>query len=185
MVFLASFSAQAEGGGVLVEWVTKTEIDNVGFNLYRSTGTDGTYLKLNPEMIPGLLSSVNGRAYTFYDENVTPGNVYCYQLEDIDLQGERTMHGPVCVDWSAAGSGGVVASGAVTSGGKSQGTPGSGSSGSSGKAGNGSSNSNASNSNAFVNGMNGTSKVTQVGMRDLRATWTRREYWWSGARVMR
>ena len=173
VVFLASFSAQAEGGGVLVEWVTKTEIDNVGFNLYRSTGTGGTYLKLNPEIIPGLLSSVNGRAYTFYDENVTPGNVYCYQLEDIDLQGERTMHGPVCVDWSAAGSGGVVASGAATSGGESQGTPGSGSSGSSGKTGNGSSNSNASNSNASVGGVNVTSNVTQVGMRDLRATWTK------------
>ena len=173
VVFLASFSAQAEGGGVLVEWVTKTEIDNVGFNLYRNTGTDGTYLKLNPEMIAGLLSSVNGRAYTFYDEDVTPGKVYCYQLEDIDLQGKRTMHGPVCVDWSAAGSGGGVPSGSVTSGGRSQSSPAGGSSGSAGKAGSGSSSgSNAVNSNSFVNGMNGTTKVTQVGMRDLRATWT-------------
>ena len=172
VVFLASFTATWEGSGVLVEWVTKTEIDNVGFNLYRSTGAGGTYIKLNQEMIPGLLSSVNGRAYTFYDANVTPGNVYCYQLEDINLRGERTMHGPVCVGGGAGGGGGVGASGLVTSGGKSQGTPGSGSIGSTGKAGSGSSGSNAGNSNGFVNGMNGNSTVTQVGMKDLGTSWT-------------
>ncbi len=86
-----------------VEWVTKSEIDNRGFNLYRSTGKEGTYVKLNQEIIPGLLSSASGRIYTFYDDGLIRGQPYYYKLEDIDLAGGKTLHGPVCIDWNGNG----------------------------------------------------------------------------------
>jgi CheY-like chemotaxis protein len=34
---------------------------------------------------------------------VAVGSLYYYQLEDIDIYGTHTMHGPICVDWDADG----------------------------------------------------------------------------------
>lgn len=103
LIKLASFTAEGEGDQVRLEWVTKTEIDNVGFNLYRSTERGGTYQKLNSSLIPGLISSAAGKRYVFMDSGVTRGRFYYYKLEDIDLSGTRTMHGPLCVDWDGDG----------------------------------------------------------------------------------
>jgi hypothetical protein len=103
VVFLASFTAKGSGKQVRVEWETASEVDNLGFNLYRSTKKDGSYIKLNKSLIPGLLSSPTGRKYTYDDKKVTKGKLYYYKLEDIDLSGTRTMHGPICVDWNVDG----------------------------------------------------------------------------------
>jgi hypothetical protein len=100
---LSSFKALGDGGAVNVQWETKTEIDNLGFNLYRSTERDGTYTKLNSSLIPGLLSSAKGKRYSFTDAIVTKGKLYYYKLEDMDLKGKSTVHGPVCVDWDRDG----------------------------------------------------------------------------------
>jgi len=71
-------------------------VDNLGFNLYR-TNPDGTgAMKLNGALILGLLSSAMGKQYTYTDTGVTGGMTVCYVLEDIDLQGVSTYHGPVC-----------------------------------------------------------------------------------------
>jgi len=102
-VRLASFKAKGNGNQVLVEWVTKTEIDNLGFNLYKSTQKTGIYTKLNSKLIPGLLNSVSGRRYTYDDADVVKGQLYYYKLEDVDLKGKKTLHGPVCVDWDGDG----------------------------------------------------------------------------------
>ena len=102
-VRLASFKAMGNGNQVLVEWVTKTEINNLGFNLYKSTQKTGIYTKLNSKLIPGLLNSVSGRRYTYDDADVVKGQLYYYKLEDVDLKGKKTLHGPVCVDWDGDG----------------------------------------------------------------------------------
>ena len=41
--------------------------------------------------------------YTYVDKNVIKGKLYYYKLEDIDLSGKKTMHGPICVDWNGDG----------------------------------------------------------------------------------
>ena len=35
--------------------------------------------------------------------DVIPGKLYYYRLEDIDVDGTRTFHGPICVDWDGDG----------------------------------------------------------------------------------
>ncbi len=102
-VDLISFTATGKDENVIVEWETAQEVDNLGFNLYRSTELGGTYSKLNRRLIPGLLSSVTGQAYSYVDKDVTPSALYYYMLEDVDLNGTRTMHGPICVDWDGDG----------------------------------------------------------------------------------
>lgn len=102
-VDLFSFTARGQGGSVLVEWQTAQEVSNLGFNLYRLGGTNGSFIKLNTDLIPGLVSSVKGRRYSFTDSGVIRGALYFYMLEDIDLSGKATMHDPVCVDWDDDG----------------------------------------------------------------------------------
>ena len=49
-VELASFSAEPQGSTVLVSWETATEMDNLGFNLYRSKA-GGERVQLNDWLI--------------------------------------------------------------------------------------------------------------------------------------
>jgi hypothetical protein len=44
-----------------------------------------------------------GRKYSFEDKEVTPGETYYYKLEDLDIYGKKTLHGPICVDWDGDG----------------------------------------------------------------------------------
>jgi hypothetical protein len=98
-VELASFQAEAQGGNVLVSWETATELDNLGFNVYRSRSAGGERVRLNEWLIvsqnPG---STTGSSYQFVDRSAEPGTIYHYWLEDIDLDGMGTMNGPAAVE---------------------------------------------------------------------------------------
>jgi len=97
-VELARFEGWPEGEAIHVEWETVTEIDNLGFNLYRANASDGPYVKLNEELIPSQApGSPIGAIYVWLDEGVEVGQTYYYKLEDMDAYGHTTMHGPVAV----------------------------------------------------------------------------------------
>jgi hypothetical protein len=93
-ITLASFTAEAGADGVTLAWETGTEIDNAGFNLYRAKSPDGPYIKLNAALIAAGGDPVAGATYSFLDEDLAPGT-YTYELEDVDLNGVTTRHGPV------------------------------------------------------------------------------------------
>jgi hypothetical protein len=95
LIELTSFIATAFDRLVVLEWVTASEIDNAGFNLYRAEGENGDYVKLNESLIPADGSPTEGAVYQFIDENVQNRTTYSYRLEDIDLNGKSTLHGPV------------------------------------------------------------------------------------------
>ena len=46
-------------------------------------------------LIPAQGSSTQGASYEFIDNDVKNRKTYYYKLEDIDLNGNSTMHGPV------------------------------------------------------------------------------------------
>jgi hypothetical protein len=100
---LISFTATGTGNDVRIDWHTGHEVANLGFNIYRATGKDGPFEKINNALIPGLNYSALGKAYSYMDTEVSPGTLYYYKLEDIDAYGKHTMHGPICVDWDADG----------------------------------------------------------------------------------
>lgn len=87
-VELASFSAQAQDGKVVLRWATASESDNLGFNVYRSRTPNGKFTKLNSRLIPGLGTSGSGREYQWVDEAATEGEVYYYYIEDVSLDGQ-------------------------------------------------------------------------------------------------
>jgi hypothetical protein len=86
-VELSSFSAAAGPAQVVLTWVTASETENAGFNVYRSTEENGTYTKLNDTMIPGAGTSTDEHTYTYTDEGLT-GGLYFYQLEAVSTSGE-------------------------------------------------------------------------------------------------
>jgi len=98
-VSLLSFTATGQGASIRVEWQTGREVDNMGFYLYRSGSPWGAFTRLTDKLIPGLTFSVMKKAYTYEDTDVTLGVLYYYKLEDIDVYGRSTFHGPICVDW--------------------------------------------------------------------------------------
>jgi hypothetical protein len=78
-----------------VEWTTESEVDVAGFNLYRSESPDGPYVKVNPALIPGASDPLLGGKYVYTDTNVVVGQTYYYKLEDVELDGVTTLHGPI------------------------------------------------------------------------------------------
>ena len=94
-VRLMSFSAVAGGrfGGAGV--ATGSELDNLGFHVYRGPSADGPWTRLTSSLIPGLGSSPLGQAYSWQDTGLTNGTRYYYRLEDVDTASVSTFHGPV------------------------------------------------------------------------------------------
>src|SRR5262249_31253794 len=110
-VELQSFGASAADGAVDLAWTTASELDNLGFNLYRSTSSEGSYERLTPALVPGLGSSPVGTTYSYRDSGLVNGATYYYKLEDVDLSGVATLHGPVSATPRAGtGEGGSDAS---------------------------------------------------------------------------
>jgi hypothetical protein len=94
-VELASFVAQAQDREVLLIWKTATELDNLGFNLYRADSADGERSQINGRLIPSEMSgNAMGATYTYLDETAAPGQTSYYWLEDVDVNGLSSMHGP-------------------------------------------------------------------------------------------
>jgi hypothetical protein len=98
VITLSSFTATSSDRKVILTWTTASEIDNAGFNLYRSVSEGGDYLKINSSLIQAKGSPTQGASYQYVDETVKNRKTYYYKLEDIDLNGTSTMHGPVSVE---------------------------------------------------------------------------------------
>jgi hypothetical protein len=97
-VDLARFEASRQGSAVRVEWETVSEVDTLGFHLYRQA-VEGERVRLNAALIPTQVpGSPDGAVYTWLDEEAWPGRPYCYWLEDVDVYSLATLHGPACVE---------------------------------------------------------------------------------------
>ncbi|MGB9724374.1 MAG: hypothetical protein ACPL7G_10820, partial [Chloroflexia bacterium] len=77
---------------------TAGEQDNAGFNLYRSASLQEKGEKVNATLIPSCCpGGGEGAVYNFLDTTARPGQTYFYTLEDVDLNGRRTAHGPAVI----------------------------------------------------------------------------------------
>jgi hypothetical protein len=98
---LISFNATGYDGGNFIEWETGFEAGNLGFNLYRDEG--GKRVQVNPQLLAGsaLIAGADtvlraGRTYSWWDKTQLNklGASTSYWLEEVDLSGISTMHGP-------------------------------------------------------------------------------------------
>ncbi len=95
-VTLASFDASSSGDAIHLAWETGSELNSVGFNLYRAEAAGGAQTRLNAALIPSAApGGAQGATYEYVDESVSAGVTYHYWLEDVAADGSSTMHGPV------------------------------------------------------------------------------------------
>ncbi|MEM7345005.1 MAG: Ig-like domain-containing protein, partial [Chloroflexota bacterium] len=91
-VTLIDFSVTNDNETSILTWQTASEIDNEGFNVWRSSHLDGPYTKVNSALIPALGDTNRGYTYQLTDSaNLEPTDYY-YVLEDIDTAGISTFH---------------------------------------------------------------------------------------------
>lgn len=98
---LIAFTAGVESGQVVLRWVTESEINNLGFEVYKSRNADGAYHLIssyleNPDLA-GQGNSFVTKEYYYIDALVSEGDTLWYKIADVDYNGVRTYHGPVSV----------------------------------------------------------------------------------------
>ena len=91
-VELSEFNTKNEKGSVRISWATESELNNLGFNLYRSTFAKRDFKQINREIISGAINSSERHNYSFIDKKVVNGVRYYYQLEDVSLAGVTKKH---------------------------------------------------------------------------------------------
>jgi peptidase C25-like protein len=105
---LVSFTAARFDKGVVLEWQTGFEADNLGFKVYREQS--GKRVLVTPQVIAGsaLLSGLHtalraGRSYSFVDATTKGDSNAVYWLEEMDLDGTSKLHGPIIATGKATG----------------------------------------------------------------------------------
>lgn len=94
---VSTFGARVEGGRVLVEWETASELGTAGFYLERLDPVLGRFERVNQELLPALIDAPSGGAYSFLDADAWPGQPYTYQLVEEEVWGDTRIHGPYTV----------------------------------------------------------------------------------------
>ena len=103
-VTLSSFSATGRDQAVDLSWTTASELQNLGFNLYRGDAAGGPFTRITSSLIPGLGSSPTGQSYAYRDSGLVNGRTYYYELEDVETTGATERHGPVSATATAPSS---------------------------------------------------------------------------------
>ncbi len=96
-VELSQFHVQQREGNAVIRWVTESEVNNLGFNIFRAVMEDSTtpssnrYRKINTRLIRGQGSSSHRKDYEYRDKLPSATFVW-YRLQDVSYGGQRTMH---------------------------------------------------------------------------------------------
>lgn len=93
-VTFAGMTASRTARGVLLRWRTASEFETLGFHVYRQRGQ--RRVRVNRRLIASL-GSVSGGSYSFLDRRAPRRSAVCYWLQEVELDGSRTWHGPVRV----------------------------------------------------------------------------------------
>ena len=88
-VELSFFRPTLEDGVVTIRWTTESELDNAGFNIYRSEERNGEFKQVNSDLIEGAGTTGERSTYSWVDQTAKPGVIYYYQIEDVSFAGDR------------------------------------------------------------------------------------------------
>jgi len=89
---------------------TESEINNQGFELWKSEEEDSDYRLIASYHDDGALQGYGNtpvrHVYNFTDPYVTSGQTYSYQLTDVDITGVTTIHDPISITVNASDTSG-------------------------------------------------------------------------------
>ena len=96
-VTLDSFNGcVANGNQINLQWITQTETNVSGYQIYRNTEPDLENALQLDTFIPATNSSQT-QAYIFSDTELVEDGTYYYWLQNLDMDGSSEYHGPVQV----------------------------------------------------------------------------------------
>jgi len=88
----AYLDPDGDGRVVVFRWETLEERGAIGF--YADRFTDGTWVRINAGMLPGLIASPMGAEYWLADPGAAPGKDYVYRLIEVEARGTTREYGP-------------------------------------------------------------------------------------------
>jgi hypothetical protein len=93
-VTMAGVSARTVKSGVLLRWRTGTEVDLLGFHVYRSRGNSWRRVTHSLILAKG---AVSGASYRVLDRTAKRAASYRYRIKAVDRDGTASWFGPVRV----------------------------------------------------------------------------------------
>jgi hypothetical protein len=85
-VELSSFSGSVSDAAIKLNWTTKTEVNNYGFEIERSTSHKIAWQKIG--FMPGSGNSNSPKEYSFIDKNIIGNGSFSYRLKQLDNDGK-------------------------------------------------------------------------------------------------
>lgn len=96
VVVLIAYAA-LQGPQIQVQWKTESELDIVGFNIYRSDAPDGSFVKVNNDIMAPSVDPLLGGEHFFVDGDVQWFRTYYYKLESVDRSGMADRSDPIAL----------------------------------------------------------------------------------------
>jgi uncharacterized repeat protein (TIGR01451 family) len=95
-VTLTRFSADRQTKGVWLNWTTGSELNSLGFQIYRSSsGNRSDAVLVTPQLIVSRGAGASGASYSVLDPSADAGVSYHYWLIEQDIGGGSNEFGPV------------------------------------------------------------------------------------------
>ncbi len=94
-VEMTAFSATRDADQVTLTWRTESELNNLGFNIYRSEQEEEGYTRMNEDLIRGQGTTTAAHDYSYIDDDIESDKDYWYTVETISTDGLSTFYGPV------------------------------------------------------------------------------------------
>ena len=100
-VGLSHFSGKAYNDKVLLEWDTESELNNSGFEVFKSVSDNEHYslissFRENKELL-GLGNSSTGQHYSYQDYDLENKSTIWYKIADVDYNGNRNFSDPISI----------------------------------------------------------------------------------------
>ena len=91
-VQVSAFSVKPSWNGISIQWITQSEVENVGFILERTENEESQWVTIasyqTHAALVGQGSTSSMTTYDFLDRMVEPGKIYRYRLSDVSEQDE-------------------------------------------------------------------------------------------------
>jgi hypothetical protein len=100
-ITLSSFTAIYQNDSVILTWITESEINNLGFNIYKKTLIDNKFYLLSSykhnQSLRGRGNSSIRQIYQYSDKNIHSNIEYQYKLIQMDYNGISTEYETISI----------------------------------------------------------------------------------------
>ncbi|MBP7998317.1 MAG: hypothetical protein KA314_03175 [Chloroflexi bacterium] len=87
LAYITGLVNQIRYTNLIIRWTTESELDVLGYNLYRADSPEGEFVQINTSLIQPSLDPLVSSEHEYVDEGRVRGRTYYYILETVDRFG--------------------------------------------------------------------------------------------------